>query len=266
MSMLQVSDLSVAYGSTRIVDSVSFSVEAGQWLMIIGPNGAGKTTVISAISQGVPYTGTVLFEGVDVASMKSRELARCVGVLTQNHYVGYGFTVEEVVRLGSYAHKPGLFAGGKDDAEERIADALEKTGMERFRNQSVLTLSGGELQRAFLAQLFVQGPRMLLLDEPTNHLDLIYQKQVFALVREWMAETGGAVVSVVHDLSLAKAYGTHALLMKHGKMQAFGEIGDVMMPEHINDVYEMDVYDWMRAMYDQWTHGNVKNLDRGETE
>ena len=105
MSMLQVSDLSVRYGSCPIVDRVSFSMEAGQWLMIIGPNGAGKTTVINAVSQGAPYTGTVLFEGTDVKTMKSRELARCVGVLTQNHYVGYGFTVEEVVRLGSYARR-----------------------------------------------------------------------------------------------------------------------------------------------------------------
>ncbi len=88
---------------------------------------------------------------------------------------------------------------------------------------------------------------MLLLDE-----DLIYQKQVFALVRKWMDETGGAVISVVHDLSLARAYGTHALLMKHGQAVDFGPIGDVMTPGHINGVYEMDVYDWMRTMYGQW--------------
>ena len=257
MSMLQVSDLSVSYGSSRILDGVSFTVEAGQWLMIIGPNGAGKTTVINAVSQGAPYTGTVLFEGTDVKTMKSRELARCVGVLTQNHYVGYGFTVEEVIRLGSYAHRPGLFEKGRDDSEARVADAVEKTGMERFLKQSVLTLSGGELQRAFLAQLFVQDPRMLLLDEPTNHLDLIYQKQVFALVRKWMDDTGGAVISVVHDLSLARAYGTHALLMKHGQAVDFGAIGDVMTPEHINAVYEMDVYDWMRTMYGQWVAENA---------
>ena len=252
MSMLQVSDLSVSYGSSRILDRVSFAVEAGQWLMIIGPNGAGKTTVINAVSQGAPYTGTVLFEGTDLRTVKSRELARCVGVLTQNHYVGYGFTVEEVIRLGSYAHRPGLFERGQDDSEARVADAVEKTGMGRFLKQSVLTLSGGELQRAFLAQLFVQDPRMLLLEEPTNHLDLIYQKQVFALVRKWMDDTGGAVISVVHDLSLARAYGTHALLMKHGRAVESGRIGDVMTPEHINEVYEMDVYDWMRTMYGQW--------------
>ena len=195
MHMLEVKDLSVSYGARQIVRDVSFAVEPGQWLMIIGPNGAGKTTIISAISQGAPYTGTVLFEGEDVKKLKSRELARRVGVLTQNHYVGYGFTVEEVIRLGRYSHRPGLFDGGRDASEEKVRQAVEKTGMAPYLSQSVLTLSGGELQRAFLAQLFVQDPKMLLLDEPTNHLDLIYQKQVFALVKKWIDETGGARIA-----------------------------------------------------------------------
>lgn len=251
--MLTVNNLSIRYGDTTIVDDISFKVEPGQWLMIVGPNGAGKTTIISAVSQGVPYSGEVLFEGKDIKKYKSRELARGIGVLTQNHYVGYGFTVEEVIRLGRYSHAPGLLAGGRDEGEAKVQAAIEKTGMEPYLNQSVLTLSGGELQRAFLAQLFAQDPRMLMLDEPTNHLDLIYQKQVFALVREWLRETGGAVISVVHDLSLARAYGTHAVLMRKGKIISSGRIEEVMTPENLNEVYSMDVYDWMRGLYGQWS-------------
>ena len=250
--MLRVENLSVSYGSKHILQGVSFDVEPGQWLMIIGPNGAGKTTIISAVSQGIPYAGNVFFEGKDVKSLKSRRLARCLGVLTQNHYVGYDFTVEEVIRLGRYSHRPGLFEGGRDESERLVAQAIEMTGMEPFLRQSVLTLSGGELQRAFLAQLFTQNPRMLLLDEPTNHLDLIYQKQVFALVRGWIDRTGGSVVSVVHDLSLAKAYGTDALLLRDGKVVQQGAIKDVMVRDHLNEVYGIDVFEWMRTMYGQW--------------
>lgn len=251
--MLTVNNLSIRYGDITIVDDISFKVEPGQWLMIIGPNGAGKTTIISAISQGVPYTGEVLFEGKNVKKYKSREMARNIGVLTQNHYVGYGFTVEEVIRLGRYSHAPGLLAGGRDEGEAKVQAAIEKTGMAPYLNQSVLTLSGGELQRAFLAQLFAQDPRMLLLDEPTNHLDLIYQKQVFALVKDWLRETGGSVISVVHDLSLARAYGTHAVLMRKGRIISSGEIDRVMTPGNLNEVYSMDVYDWMRGLYGQWS-------------
>ena len=255
--MLEVKNLSVAYGSKTIVDSISFTVEPGQWLMIVGPNGAGKTTVISAISQAAPYTGEVLFEGRNIRSCKSRELAKSIGVLTQNHFVGYDFTVEEVIRLGRYAYAPGLWGQKKDDGEDKIREAIEKTGMAPYLKQSVLTLSGGELQRTFLAQLFAQDPKLLMLDEPTNHLDLVYQKQVFALVKDWLRETGGAVVSVVHDLSLAKAYGTHALLMEKGHIVSAGAVEDVMTPEHLNKVYSMDVARWMRELYGQWQEDNT---------
>ena len=250
--VLKVENLSVCYGSKKIVRDVSFEVGCGCWLMIVGPNGAGKTTIVNAISQGVPYTGTVTFEGKDVRTMKSRALARCIGVLSQKHNVGYSFTTEEVIRLGRYSHRPGLFEGGRDESEQLVADAIEMTGMEPFLNQSVLTLSGGELQRAFLAQLFAQAPQLLLLDEPTNHLDLIYQKQVFSLVRDWIDRTGGAVVSVVHDLSLAKAYGTDALLLRSGEAVLQGGIDQVMYPQALEEVYGMDVYAWMREMYGQW--------------
>ena len=250
--MLKVEHLSVSYGSRQILRDVSFEVENGRWLMIIGPNGAGKTTIINAVSQGVPYTGTVTFDGQDVREMKSRALARCIGVLSQKHYVGYGFTTEEVIRLGRYSHRPGFFEGGRDVSEQLVRDAIEMTGMEPFLKQSVLTLSGGELQRAFLAQLFAQAPQMLLLDEPTNHLDLIYQKQVFSLVRDWIDRTGGAVVSVVHDLSLARAYGTDAMLLRGGQAVRQGSIAEVMTPQALEEVYGMDVYAWMREMYGQW--------------
>lgn len=251
--MLEVRHLSVKYGNKVIVDDVSFCVEEGQWLMIIGPNGAGKTTIVSAVSQSAPYQGEILFEGKNIRRCKSRELAKKIGVLTQNHYVGYGFTVEEVIRLGRYAYTKSFFSGRDSDGEDKVKLAILRTGMEPYLHQSVLTLSGGELQRTFLAQLFAQDPKLLMLDEPTNHLDLVYQKQVFGLVKSWIAETHGAVVSVVHDLSLAKRYGTHGILMNHGKIMAAGTVDEVTAPEQLNRVYSMDVYGWMREMYGQWS-------------
>lgn len=250
--MLEVKNLTVRFGSLTIVDDVSFSVSEGQWLMIVGPNGAGKSTIINAVSQGVPYTGTVLFNGEDVKRSKPHELAKNIGVLTQNHFVGYSFTVEEVVKLGRYSYAPGIFSATGDEDKQKIKDAIEKTGMEPFLRQSVLTLSGGELQRTFLAQLFAQDPKLLLLDEPTNHLDLVYQKQIFALIRQWVMDTGRAVISVVHDLSLARAYGTHALMLNRGRLVADGETREVLTPDNLNAVYSMDVYAWMQEMLSQW--------------
>ena len=253
MSLLEVKDLSVSYGDLRILRDVSFSVEPGQWLMIIGPNGAGKTTILNSVSRGTAYTGTIRYQGRDIRRLKPRELALNIGLLSQNNNVGYAFTVEEIVRLGRYAHSSSVLSGDRDRREEAIDRAIALTGLDGLRDHSALTLSGGELQRTFLAQLFAQDPRLLMLDEPTNHLDLVYQKQVFELIREWLREEGRAVVSVVHDLSLARAYGTHALLLSKGRVVAEGPVREVTVPRLLNEVYSMDVYSWMRDMYSQWT-------------
>jgi len=250
--MLEVIDLSVKYGDLVIVDKASFSLEENQWLMIVGPNGAGKSTLINAISQGVPYTGTVLFDGLNLSKIKPVELAKRMGVLMQNNQVGYSFTVREVVKLGRYAYSTGVFGTLSDEDEEKINAALEMTGMSSMMEQPVMTLSGGELQRAFLAQLLAQNPRLLILDEPSNHLDLIYQKQVFELINEWVKEPGRAVISVVHDLSHAKAYGTHALLMDHGRQITMGETNAALTNEALNRAYNMDVNNWMLSMLSQW--------------
>lgn len=252
MSLLDVKNLSVRFGEKTIVDDVGFSLEEGQWMMIVGPNGAGKSTIINAVSQGTPYTGEVHLLGKDVRRYRAHELAKLVGVLAQTHTMGYGFTVGSVVRLGRYAYAPGLFSSGHAEDEAALAHALSLTGLTQIADQNVLTLSGGELQRTFLAQLFAQNPRVLLLDEPTNHLDLVYQKQVFELIREWLKTPGRAVASVVHDLSLARAYGSHALLLDAGKTLASGAIVDVFSQEQLDRAYQMDVSAWMRGLLSQW--------------
>ncbi len=251
-NLLDVIDLTVRYGKLTIVNNVSFSIEPGQWLMIVGPNGAGKSTVVNAVSQGVPYSGKVQFDGSNIIRHKPSDLARKLGVLTQNHNVSYSFSVEEVVKLGRYAYSTGIFGATSDEDEQKIHRALELTGMLPIRQQSVLTLSGGELQRTFLAQLFAQNPRLLILDEPTNHLDLVYQKQMFGLIKEWIKDSGRAVISVVHDLSLAKAYGTHALLLDHGNLVSSGDINEVLTRENLKKTYSMDVYVWMESLLALW--------------
>ena len=184
--------------------------------------------------------------------MKPALRARAIGVLAQNHFVGYGFTVEEVVRLGRFAYAGGVFGRSQEDDAGHVEQALTLTGLQDKRRQSVLTLSGGELQRTFLAQVLAQDPKLLLLDEPTNHLDLIYQKQIFALIGQWLQTPGRAVVSVVHDLSLARAFGTDALLMDSGRKIALGRANDVLTPANLDRVYGMDVAAWMRGLYRQW--------------
>lgn len=250
--MLNVENLTVRYGENTIVQAISFDVLEGQWLMLVGPNGAGKSTIVNAIAQGVPYSGNVTFGGKDVRRMKPSEFAKNCGILTQTHNVNYSFTVEEIIRLGRYSYSGGLFAKSSSNDDKAVEEAARLTGMLSLMQQSVLTLSGGELQRTFLAQLFAQNPKLLILDEPSNHLDLVYQRQIFELTREWLAHSGRAVISVVHDLSLAKKYGTHALLLHNGRIEAFDTADKVLTRANLNTVYSMDVYAWMQSQITIW--------------
>ena len=252
-AILEVRDLNISYGDYQIVKNVNFTVNEGEWVILAGPNGAGKSTVVNAVSKLTDYTGTVLLNGRNIRDIKHTEFARNVSVLSQYHYVSYPFTVREVVSLGRYSHTRGFLNSSSDEkGEEYVETAMEVTGVSQLADKSVLQLSGGELQRTFLAQIFAQDPKLLILDEPTNHLDLVYQKQIFELISRWIKEEGRAVVAVVHDLSLAKANGTHAVLMNKGEIVSSGKINDVFTRENLNSVYQIEVYNWMREMYNQW--------------
>lgn len=250
--MLRVENVTVRYDRYDAVNGLTVALEEGQWLMLVGPNGAGKSTLIKAVAQSVPYAGRILLKGRDIRALKPARLAREVGVLSQSNAVGYAYSVEEVVGMGRYAYSSGFLGGRDDEGKALVERALEMTGLAGLRRQSVLTLSGGELQRAFLAQVIAQNPNILILDEPANHLDLVYQKHILSLLQEWLSTPGRAVISVVHDLSLARRYGTHAVLMNRGECVSKGEIGAVLTPENLRNVYDMDVYAWMREMLEQW--------------
>jgi iron complex transport system ATP-binding protein len=252
MSMLDVRSLTVRHGSLTLISDVNFTLEEGERLIIAGPNGAGKSTLVNAITQSLSYEGEVFFDGVDVKRLKPVELAHKIGMLMQSYFVGYAFTVREVVSLGRYARERGPLSARSSADQAAIDDALARCGLKDIAEQSVLTLSGGELQRVFLAQVFAQDPQLLILDEPTNHLDLAYQKRVFELLDEWLEQPGRAVLSVVHDLSLARAFSSRALLMNRGRVVALGSPQDALAPARLREVYGMDVRAWMRSLLTQW--------------
>jgi len=251
--VLKAKNISVSYNvDKKALDSVTLEAKENQWIMLLGPNGAGKSTLIKALSRVLPYEGEVLIKGQDIAHIKPRKLAGMLGVLQQSNPVNYAFTVEEIVQLGRYAFRGGIFSKPRQDNEEKVEQALLWTGMSDFRGRKITSLSGGERQRAFLAQVFAQDPDILLLDEPSGSLDLKHQQALFDLVREWAQKPGRCVISAVHDLSLARKYGSHAILLRNGKAPAQGSIQTVMSRDNLSAVYGMDVHQWMKDMLVQW--------------
>ena len=249
--LLNVVNVSVSLQKHEILHDISFSLDPGSILMLVGPNGAGKSTLLSAISGSLPFEGSVEIKGKNIRSLSRQQIARSMGLLMQRNSGSFDYTVEDIVRLGRYASRTHPFSRS-GSSDEKVLQAMEITGVDSLRSHSMRTLSGGELQRAFLAQVFAQDPDILLLDEPANHLDFLYQKDIFALIDRWRREPSKAVLCVVHDLALARKYADRVLLLHHGQCAALGTPASVFTRDRLQEIYGMDVHAWMQALYAKW--------------
>ena len=252
MTMLKVEHLTCGYGGAPVVNDLSFEVPAGGRLCILGPNGCGKTTLLRALAGLLPHEGKVTAEGRDLAAMDRRQLARTVALLSQISSVYFSYTVYETVLMGRYAHQTGGAFSGPGPEDRAIAlECMERTGVADLRDRQVTELSGGQLQRVFLARTFAQQPRIILLDEPTNHLDLKYQVELVQELKAWAAGEGRCVVGVLHDVNLALDLADLFLLMEEGRARYFGPAAE-FDPAALNRVYQMDVGGYMRRSLQRW--------------
>ncbi len=257
MEMMRARGITVHAGGKELIRDVSLTLRAGDWLMVAGPNGAGKTTLLRALAQTVPYTGEVFVQGVEAKELSPREFSLRVATLEQSHAPQMPFTVRQLAEMGRYAHKRVLRED--PDGEAKVQEALRVCGLLGMEHQSLLTLSGGELQRAFLARVIAQDAPILLLDEPTGHLDLKFIQEIFTMVGEWLKTPGRAVLSVVHDVQLAMRFGTRALLLGGGRVEAFGAVGDALSPANLRRVYGMDVMSWLDSLSGAWRGQNAED-------
>ncbi|HVC01436.1 MAG TPA: ABC transporter ATP-binding protein [Steroidobacteraceae bacterium] len=195
-------DLVVGYGARTVLDRVSLQIPAGRWSAIVGPNGSGKSTLLRTLAGLLrPRSGTIWLQGRPFGAWPRRERARRLGWLAQTA-VATDLTAAEVVALGRFAHG-GWLAHRDVDDDAAIDRAMRATGSLRWAARRVSTLSGGERQRVHLARVLAVEASVLLLDEPTTHLDPPHQEDIARLLRQQAHGCGVAVVSAIHDLSLA---------------------------------------------------------------
>ncbi|MCS5722696.1 heme ABC transporter ATP-binding protein [Herbiconiux sp. CPCC 203407] len=235
---LRVTRAGVTIDGTRILQDVSFEASPGEVVALIGPNGAGKSTLLSVVTGDQAVTeGTVEIDGRALGAWSLRELGRRRAVLLQQNGVFFPFTVREVVEMG---RAPWQRTPREADDEAVVAESIELTGMQRFRERPLPSLSGGERARASLARILAQQTGILLLDEPTAALDLRHQEDVLRIARD-RARAGDCVVVVLHDLSLAAAYADRIVLIAGGRVVTDGSPDEVLTAPLLSEVYELPV-------------------------
>lgn len=233
---LRVENLHYSIEGREIVKGVSLNVDKNRFVTILGPNGCGKSTLLKNIYRIYkPSEGHIYLDEKEMKTYSLKKSAQEMAVVSQFNNLAFDCSVYDVVLMGRTPHLKMMEREHKSDLEI-VEKAIEEVGMSEKKNQSYLSLSGGEKQRVVLARAIAQEPSLLILDEPTNHLDIRYQLTILSIVKKLNIN----VLAVLHDVQMAYKYSDYIYLMKDGKFVYEGKPNEVITEKNIKDIYDVD--------------------------
>jgi len=185
--MIEIKDLTLSYGEQTVLQNFSAQVSGGTITAIIGGNGAGKSSLVSAIAGAIkPNTGSITIDGKDIGALSAQELASLRSVAQQSHSYWMAYSVAQILRLGH-----------ENIAQIRFDEVAAEFNLTEILQQSITTLSGGQLQRVEIARAFMRDVSIVLLDEPFASQDLTSQEKLTALFQEERRK-GRTILLVAH--------------------------------------------------------------------
>ena len=237
--MLNVHDLHFRYskGGKSVLSGASLELQQGEIGILLGKNGSGKTTFFKNIL-GIekPLKGKITFEGENLLKMNRRDRAKRIAYVPQHIHFG-DLTVLDSVLMGRISHF-GMKAGVQDYiAVEKI---LEDMGLTEYASRSAEALSGGEKQKIAIARAMAQEPKLMVFDEPTGNLDMANEQLIIEEARKLAREKNISILSSLHDLNQALAFGDKFFFLKDGVVKYAGG-RETITPEIIRDTFDVDV-------------------------
>jgi iron complex transport system ATP-binding protein len=237
--MNETKNVSKNYAKTQVLTECSIAVPEQKMIAFIGPNGAGKSTLLSLVSRMLDQrTGDIYLDGTEIRQWKSKELAKKMAFLQQSNRYAVNLTVRELVAFGRYPYNRGRQSAADDGI---IDDALSKLSLTEYSDQSIHELSGGQLQRVYLAMILAQDTDYLLLDEPLNNLDLKHANQLMKLLTTLVEDYQKTVVIVLHDINFAARYADHIVAMKDGQIFKAADTEAVIQEQLLESLYEIPI-------------------------
>lgn len=235
--MVTCENLSAGYNGDKIIEKISLDFKEGEVLVILGPNGCGKSTLLRAVLGIIkPMEGDVLYDGVSIAELSEREIAKKAAFLTQSRDTP-NIRADRLVLHGRF---PWLgFPRKYTKKDYDIArEAMEQTDCLEIADQFLPTLSGGQKQKVYLAMTVAQQTPMVFMDEPTTYLDINNQLQMIKSGRK-MAKEGKAVVMILHDIPMALCYADKIAVMNEGRLLMTGSPEEIVGSEILNKVFNI---------------------------
>jgi len=262
--MIEVRDLNYRVGAAPILNDISLSLPEGSLTALIGPNGAGKSTLLRLMARLEPLqSGRIIVDGLDLATTPTDAVARTLAIMGQQNSVASRLRVRELVGFGRWPHHQGR---PRADDREAVEVALDAFGLQPFAGRFLDELSGGQVQRAFLAMTFAQDTFWMLLDEPLNNLDVAHARALMARLAQLVQNTGRSVVAVVHEVNYAAAWADHVVAMKNGRIVAQGAAEQVLTEALLSDLYDTPVevsrHDGRPLVLHHHSHSRIGDLSR----
>ena len=242
--MLKFKDLTIGYDSHTILQNITGHVQPGQLVALIGENGAGKSTLIHTLAKKHHYHGCIEFNDTPLNQYSHAELAQKRAVMMQTQELAFDFSCEELIAMGRYP-----YAETNAMTANKVAYYMSLMALSHLQGRRANTLSGGELQRVYMARCLAQldafeqsaQPKLLLLDEPTSALDMRHQHSLLSTIKKFVA-LGNSAVIAIHDLNLASLYATHGILLHNKHILAQGDINDVITEDNLHTLYSMPLH------------------------
>lgn len=248
--MLEVKNLSLHYASRKdVLKNISFEVCQNESLCIIGPNGCGKSTLLKSLCKIIDFEGEILINNENIRKI---DTYKTIAMMSQMSTIYFGYSVYDTIMMGRYSsYKDKLFSMPNKEDKEFVIYYMEKLKIMHLKDKLITELSGGELQRVFLARTFVQNPTIILMDEPTNHLDLNSQIELIYNLKEWVKSDVRCIVAVLHDINAMLNFADKLLVLKNGTSQYFGTVNDFDIAL-LNDIYDINVVEYMKNSLKRW--------------
>lgn len=237
---ITIRHLSFSYGSSRILDDISFSLESGKILCILGANGAGKSTLFKNILGLLkPEQGEIFVDDRDIREYSIRERARVMAYIPQNQTPSFNYSVGDMVLMGTASQIS--MTGVPGEAQRNTAEqALEHLGISHLKERDFQKISGGEQQLVCIARALAQGAGVLIMDEPSANLDYGNQILLQMTLRK-LAEEGYTIVQSTHNPEQAFMFADQILALQDGRVKCFGPAKEVINRELIQSLYHIDV-------------------------
>ena len=237
---IKVERLSFSYGHREILHDLSFEIPDGALVNVLGPNGVGKSTLFRCIlGLNQNYSGTITVNGKDMRSLSIKERAREISYIPQSHSPVYDYEVLDVVLMATGSDLKMLSNPGCSQ-RKRAYEALERIGIQGFAHRLYTQISGGEQQLVLVARALAQNARTIVMDEPTSALDYGNTMRVLSCVRQ-LAREGLSIIQSTHNPDHAFLYSDKTLVLKDGRVNAYGDPRDVITSELISGLYSIEV-------------------------